>query len=104
MDSGCGSVGRTVSRGPWFESSHWQFGISNIRYSFEKTKKEKKSGNGPFEKCVPCLFVTVLRHNVENIIPKGLTLEAHQDSFIFVMANASQISVNFNFLINITIL
>ena len=50
---GCGSVSRAVasnSRGPWFESSHWQkFTINRI----EKTKINKKEArNGPFLKKV----------------------------------------------------
>ena len=45
MGSGCGSVGREVafdSRGPRFESHHWQKFILNILLSTEKTKIKKK--------------------------------------------------------------
>ena len=51
--SGCGSVGRAVAsdtRGPRFESSHWQTGIPDIYLrNVEKTTiKRKEAGNGPF--------------------------------------------------------
>ena len=56
MGSGCGSVGRAVtskSRGPRFESSHWQKFIEHLPTvkCIEKTKiKEKEARNGPFLK------------------------------------------------------
>jgi len=55
--SGCGSVGRAVAfdtRGPRFDSSHWQNFIEHLFVSLfivsciEKTKiNKKKAGNGP---------------------------------------------------------
>ena len=66
--SGCGSVGRAVAsktRGPRFESSHWQKFIY-IEHLFtancvlKRQKKEKEAGNGPFKKNINifnCVFV-----------------------------------------------
>ena len=57
LGSGCGSVGRGVAsdtRGPRFESSHWQIfiyilNICLVSTVFLKDKnKEKEAGNGPF--------------------------------------------------------
>ena len=53
--SGCGSVGKAVasnSRGPWFESSHWQKFIMNIysKLNWKDENKEKEAENGPFLK------------------------------------------------------
>ena len=50
--SGCDSVGRAVasdSRGPWFESSHWQHFIFAIfcQLYWKAENKEKEAGNGP---------------------------------------------------------
>ena len=55
MGSGCGSVGRVVasnSRGPQFESSHWQHFILNIIVNcIEKTKiKKQRPGMAHFFK------------------------------------------------------
>ena len=53
MCSGCGAVGRVVAsdtRGPGFESSHWQL-LEHLLTVLEKTKnKEKEAGNGRFFK------------------------------------------------------
>ena len=58
----CGSVGRVVasnSRGPLFESSHWQKIILNIYYQlhWKDENKEKRAENSPFKKtkCLPWL-------------------------------------------------
>ena len=57
--SGCGSVGRAVTsdtRGPRFESSHWQKFIHILNICLLSTvywkdeNKEKEAGNGPFLK------------------------------------------------------
>ena len=50
---GCGSVGIAVtsnSRGPLFESSHWQKIILIIYFQLYRKdeNKEKEAGNGPF--------------------------------------------------------
>ena len=59
LGSGCGSVGRAVAsdtRGPWFESSHWQKFIYVLNICLLPTvywkdgNKEKEAGNGPFKK------------------------------------------------------
>ena len=56
LGSGCGSVGRAVAfdtRGPWFDSSHWQNFIEQlfIINCIEKTKINKKStGMAHFKK------------------------------------------------------
>ena len=55
LGSGCDSVGRVVasnSRGPRFESSHWQKFILNIycQLYWKDENKEKEAGNGPFLK------------------------------------------------------
>ena len=54
--SGCGAVGRAVAsdtRGPRFESSHWQL-LLNIYLLLtvcrKDKNKEKEAGNGPFLK------------------------------------------------------
>ena len=57
MGSGCGSVGRavaSVTRGPWFESSHpqtliWTF-ICLLSIVLKRRNKEKEAGNGPYMK------------------------------------------------------
>ena len=51
--SGCGSVDRAVasySRGPQFESSHWQHFILNMNFQlyWKDENIEKEAGNGPF--------------------------------------------------------
>ena len=54
MGHGCGAVGRAVAsdtRGPGFESSHWQL-LLNIYYCRKDENKEKEAGNGPFKKYV----------------------------------------------------
>ena len=57
LGSGCGSVGRAVAsntRGPRFESSHWQkfIFILNIcllwTVYWKDENKEKEAGNGPY--------------------------------------------------------
>ena len=53
VGSGCGAVGRAVAsktRGPGFESSHWQLLLNiYLLLTVEKTKnKEKEAENGPF--------------------------------------------------------
>ena len=55
MGSGCGYVGRAVasdSRGPRFESSHWQHFILNIYYQLYRKDeyRGKEAGIGPFLK------------------------------------------------------
>ena len=55
LGSGCGSVGRAVasnSRGPQFESSHWQKFILNIycQLYWKDENKEKEDGIGTFKK------------------------------------------------------
>ena len=57
--SGCGSVGTAFafySRGPRFESSHWQKCILNIYCQlYRKGKnKEKEADNGPFKRKETC--------------------------------------------------
>ena len=52
MGSGCGSVGRAVasdSRGPRFESSHWQkFNVGRLRSTvFKDENKEKRARDWP---------------------------------------------------------
>ena len=54
MGSGCGAFGRVVAsntRGPGFESSHWQL-LLNIYLLLtvcrKDENKEKEAGNGPF--------------------------------------------------------
>ena len=52
---GCGSVGRVVasgSRGPQFESSHWQIKSLNVycQLYWKDENKEKEAMNGPFLK------------------------------------------------------
>ena len=66
MDSGCGSVGRAVtsnSRGPQFESSHWQKIILNIdcQLYWKDENKEKEAGNGPFKKQANNQFLPIYR-------------------------------------------
>ena len=53
MGSGCGSVGRAVafdSRGPRYESSHWQKFLLNVfcQLYWKDENKEKEAGIGPF--------------------------------------------------------
>ena len=69
--SGCGSVGRVVSsksRGPWFESSHWQKIILNIfcQLYWKDENKEKEAWNGPFKKCAQMAFAK--RHVQCNLV------------------------------------
>ena len=54
LGSGCGSVGRAVtanSRGPRFESSHWQHFILNIycQLYWKEENKVKEAENGPLK-------------------------------------------------------
>ena len=82
LGSGCGAVGRAVAsdtRGPGFESSHWQL-LLNIYYCRKDENKEKEAGNGPFKKttinvskCIPftpyeCFFFPLpLRQQIGEI-------------------------------------
>ena len=52
LGSGCGSVGRAVAsdtRGPRFESRHWQnlYWIVHCQLYWKDENKEKEAGNGP---------------------------------------------------------
>ena len=53
--SGCGSVGRAVAsdtRGPWFESSHWQYlywTLFTVNCTEKTTIKKKEARNGPLK-------------------------------------------------------
>ena len=60
---GCGSVGRAVtsdSRGPWFESNHWQKIILKIycQLYWKDENREKEARNDPFKKQTPDLDLT----------------------------------------------
>ena len=74
--SGCGAVGRAVAsdtRGPQFESSHWQ---NSLIYLFtvnciEKTKiKKKEAGNGPILKKETRSLIFCCKTQLDGIRPK----------------------------------
>ena len=73
LGSGCGSVCRAVasdSRGPQFESSHWQKFILNIycQLYWKDENKEKEAGKDLFKKVLPPYLLITLQHKNSNIL------------------------------------
>ena len=92
MGSGCGSVGRAVAsntRGPRFESSHWQTFISEIHFyivnCIEKTKiKEKRPGMAHFKK--PCFkYYPSACPKIQNNIIKSLLRHCQHEGKFAIM-------------------
>ena len=74
--SGCGSVGRAVAsdtRGPWFESSHWQKFILNIVYCqlyWKDDNKEKRGQEWPIKKSSHSVTLSMANPSFSVVINK----------------------------------